>query len=188
MCRTVPISRVAGSIRPPELQALGERLAESRRQQGISQEELAERLRLGTDQLDALEQGDLSRLPEPVFVIAQAKRVAGALGINIDAQISALNRSGVMQPPQRGATPIPPPWAPATRDPVDAAAAAGPPGSEPAERPQRQRAWLPVATAAVLIFSVSGVLLFTRQGGGIPADRRLSPPAAAPAPPPAPRP
>lgn len=183
----MPISRVTSSVRSPELLALGERLADSRRHQGISQEELAERLRLGTDQLDALEQGDLSRLPEPVFVIAQAKRVASALGVNIDAQISALRRSGLMTP-QRRSAPIPPPWVQVRPRPQDEAASAAQDAPEPDPAPAREMAWLPAATAAVLILSVSAVLLFTQRGGDTPGERRLSPPVAAPARPPAPRP
>ena len=88
----------ASSDTLPELLALGQKLREARSRRGLSQEELAERLHLGTDQLDALEQGDRLRLPEPVFVIAQAKRVAGSLGITIDEQIAALRRSGLMEP------------------------------------------------------------------------------------------
>jgi len=72
---------------------LGDKLAAARRDQGLSKEALATRLRLGTSQLDALEAGDASRLPEGVFVIAQARRVAASLGINVDAELAALRAS-----------------------------------------------------------------------------------------------
>lgn len=57
---------------------------------------------MGSEQLGALERGDRSRLPEAVFVIAQARRVASALDLNIDALIAPL-RSGpsVQRTPER---------------------------------------------------------------------------------------
>ncbi len=78
----------AGSAGP--LVQLGQRIATARQAQGLSIETLANRLRLGTDQLEALEHADLSRLPEPVFVIAQARRVAASLGLDVDADLAAL--------------------------------------------------------------------------------------------------
>ena len=54
---------------------------------------MAARLHMGVEQLRALEAGDGQALPEPVFVVAQARRVAASLGLNIDADIAAL-RSG----------------------------------------------------------------------------------------------
>ncbi|MBD2548898.1 helix-turn-helix domain-containing protein [Microcystis elabens FACHB-917] len=80
----------------PELVQLGERLATARRDQGLSLEDLAGRLRLGSEQLMALENGDHRHLPEAVFVVAQAKRVAGALGIDVSEQISDLHNSRLM--------------------------------------------------------------------------------------------
>ncbi len=89
----------------PELVELGERLASARRDQGLSLEDLADRLRLGSEQLLALETGDHRHLPEAVFVVAQAKRVAGALGIDVSQQISDLQTSRLMRvgrkPPAR---------------------------------------------------------------------------------------
>ncbi len=87
----------------PELVQLGERLGKARRDQGLSLEELADRLRLGTEQLVALEAGDHTHLPEAVFVVAQAKRVAGALGIDVSQQISDLQESRLMRVKRRPA-------------------------------------------------------------------------------------
>ncbi len=80
----------------PQLVQLGEKLGQARRLQGLSLEELADRLRLGSEQLTALEAGDHTHLPETVFVVAQAKRVAGALGIDVSQQISELQGSRLM--------------------------------------------------------------------------------------------
>lgn len=80
----------------PELQKLGSTLAAARHQRGIDLELLAERLRIGASQLRALETGDHTHLPEGVFVIALARRVASALDLNIDEAVQALRGSRLM--------------------------------------------------------------------------------------------
>jgi cytoskeleton protein RodZ len=87
----------------PELQRLGLRLAQARQAQGISLDDQAERLHMGTEQLRALEEGNRAELPEAVFVVAQARRVAASLGLNIDEDIAALrgNQAFQARPPQR---------------------------------------------------------------------------------------
>ena len=77
----------------PELEALGRSLREARKAKGLSVEALADRLKMGIEQLQALEEGNRERLREPVFVIAQARRVAGALGVTLDDPIEALRRN-----------------------------------------------------------------------------------------------
>ena len=84
----------------PELQKLGTTLAAARHQSGIDLEMLAERLRIGASQLRALETGDHTHLPEGVFVIALARRVASALDVNIDESVKALRGSRLMLRPQ----------------------------------------------------------------------------------------
>ncbi|MFM7393300.1 MAG: helix-turn-helix domain-containing protein [Cyanobium sp.] len=161
----------ASSDTLPELLALGQKLREARSRRGLSQEELAERLHLGTDQLDALEQGDRLRLPEPVFVIAQAKRVAGSLGITIDEQVAALRSSGLMEPVRR---PAPLLVAPEPLTPVQGPPRLAPPVSA-------MPGWLPAAAAAVVALGlVTALLLSKRQA---PSGAAISPPPAADAPP-----
>jgi cytoskeletal protein RodZ len=80
------------------LQALGQALRQGREGQGLAIAELAQRLNMGQEQLQALEDGDADRLPEPVFVIAQARRVANTLDINVDAPLQTLRESGGFQP------------------------------------------------------------------------------------------
>lgn len=109
------------------LSALGQRLRQAREARGLSAEDLADRLRLGVEQLEALESADRERLPEPVFVIAQARRVATALQLDISAELEALRASGELQPRERpGVLRLPRPVraapAPAAA-PADAAAA-----------------------------------------------------------------
>ena len=108
----------------PELVQLGERLATARRDQGLSLEDLADRLRLGSEQLMALENGDHRHLPEAVFVVAQAKRVAGALGIDVSEQISDLHNSRLMR---LGRTPVARPLPRKVRTPPAPARRGAPP-------------------------------------------------------------
>lgn len=77
----------------PELEALARVLISGREAHGLSVIALAQRLHMGVEQLKALESADQQHLPEPVFVIAQARRVADALGVEISAQIDALRGS-----------------------------------------------------------------------------------------------
>jgi cytoskeletal protein RodZ len=77
---------------PPELRDVAALLRQARTAQGISQVDLAQRLHMGLQQLEALEQADRAALPEPVFVIAQARRVADALGLEINDSIDRLRR------------------------------------------------------------------------------------------------
>lgn len=83
------------------LAALGRRLRRAREARGLSPTTLADRLRLGVEQLEALESADRERLPEPVFVIAQARRVAAALRLDITPELQALRLSGELQPRRR---------------------------------------------------------------------------------------
>jgi cytoskeletal protein RodZ len=89
----------------PDLQRLGTCLHQARLREGISLEDLAQRLHMGREQLQSLEQADATGLPEPVFVIAQARRVASALGVNIDSEIQALRRSHAEAVTQPAVTP-----------------------------------------------------------------------------------
>ncbi|QPN69391.1 helix-turn-helix domain-containing protein [Synechococcus sp. CBW1108] len=91
------------------LSALGEALRHGREAQGLSIAELAGRLNMGLEQLQALEAGDASRLPEAVFVIAQARRVASNLAIDISGPLQMLRASGPFQPQAASAqTPLAP--------------------------------------------------------------------------------
>jgi cytoskeletal protein RodZ len=74
--------------------ALAAAIAQARLTAGLSVAALAKRLNMGVEQLEALESGDLDRLPEQVFVIAQARRIAQNLGVTIDGEIQALRQSG----------------------------------------------------------------------------------------------
>ena len=123
------------------LSALGEALRQGREAQGLSIAELAGRLNMGLEQLQALEAGDTSRLPEAVFVIAQARRVASNLAIDISGPLQMLRASGPFQP--------------------QAARVQTPPAPGPAGRSPRPQILGPLALAAAILAGVAtgGVLL-----------------------------
>ena len=77
----------------PELLELGTALQSARQAQGLTLPELAAKLNMGLEQLEALESGERERLPEPVFVVAQARRVSGALKLDLNPLIEALGRN-----------------------------------------------------------------------------------------------
>ena len=79
------------------LRCLGQTLRQGREVQGLELAVLAARLNMGVEQLQALEQANACRLPEPVFVIAQARRIASSLAINIDGPLQTLRDSGQFQ-------------------------------------------------------------------------------------------
>ena len=79
------------------LRCLGQALRQGREGQGLELAVLAARLNMGAEQIQALEEADASRLPEPVFVIAQARRIASSLAINIDGPLQTLRASGQFQ-------------------------------------------------------------------------------------------
>ena len=51
-------------------ETVGQAIRLGREARSISRDDLANRLRMGCEQLEALENGELQRLPEPVFVKA----------------------------------------------------------------------------------------------------------------------
>ena len=79
------------------LVAVGRRLRQAREAQGLDTTVLAARLRIGVEQLESLESANRERLPEPVFVIAQARRVAAALHLDITPELQALRMSGELE-------------------------------------------------------------------------------------------
>lgn len=90
----------------PELLRLGEQLAQAREKAGLSPEALAGRLRVEPRLLRALEQGDHGQLPEGVFIVALARRMAGSLNANVDEAIASVRGSRLMQHRPPGRTPL----------------------------------------------------------------------------------
>ena len=101
MSKSANIAFVVSDSPNPEtlsaLRCLGKTLRQGREVQGLELAVLAARLNMGVEQLQALEQANACRLPEPVFVIAQARRIASSLAINIDGPLQTLRDSGQFQ-------------------------------------------------------------------------------------------
>ena len=69
---------------------VGQQLSERRLAKGLSQEQLADRMHLGIEQLAALESGDRDKLPEPVFIKAMVRRLSNHLELDADALVASL--------------------------------------------------------------------------------------------------
>lgn len=65
-----------------KLEELGSRLRQFRTEQSIPLEEVAARTRIQARLLNAIEEGKLDQLPEPVYIKGFIKRFAEALGLN----------------------------------------------------------------------------------------------------------
>ena len=88
----------SGGIAPDSLAEVGRCIQERREALGLSAEQLAGTLHLGVEQLRSLELGDLQRLPEPVFIKAMVRRIAGHLKLDADALAKQL---GTISTPKR---------------------------------------------------------------------------------------
>ena len=101
MSKSAELAVVVSDSPNPEalsaLRCLGQTLRQGREVQGLELAVLAARLNMGVEQLQALEEADACRLPEAVFVIAQARRIASSLAINIDGPLQTLRDSGQFQ-------------------------------------------------------------------------------------------
>jgi cytoskeleton protein RodZ len=134
---------------PTPLQGLGAALRDARQARGLDRAALAAQLHMGAEQLQALEEGDSSRLPEPVFVIAQARRVALALGVEIDERIAPLKQASL------GLKPAPAPLGANTAAP----------------RGSGRRPWLGAAGAAAVLLVGGAGLWGWSQFGRRPLNR-----------------
>ena len=88
----------SGGTAPGGLVDVGRTIQERREALGLSAEQLAGTLHLGVEQLRSLELGDLQGLPEPVFIKAMVRRIAGHLRLDADA---LANQLGSISTPTR---------------------------------------------------------------------------------------
>ena len=79
-------SEVSGSVKT--LQEIGRFIREAREEKGFSIEDLAGSLRIGQEQLVALENGEEDLLPEKVFIKAMIRRVSERLQLDLGALIN----------------------------------------------------------------------------------------------------
>jgi cytoskeletal protein RodZ len=73
------------------LQKVGEFLTEARQARSLSIEDLSSSLRIGKEQLIALEEGDEKSLPEKVFIRAMVRRIAEKLNLDTSFILEELN-------------------------------------------------------------------------------------------------
>ena len=87
MSESQPVPSAADSRNP------GAALMQARERQGLSRAQLAERLRMRADQIEALECNHQERWPEDVFTIAQVRRLADALDVEVEPLLAAFRLS-----------------------------------------------------------------------------------------------
>ena len=73
------------------LQKVGEFLREARQGRNLTLEDLSSSLRIGKEQLIALESGDENSLPEKVFIRAMVRRIAEKLNLDTSFIFEELN-------------------------------------------------------------------------------------------------
>ncbi len=78
---------------PHEPESVGELLRAARESAGFSIGEIANRLRMGTKQIDAIERADYSALPQGIFLRGFIRNYAKVVGINIDEALATLERT-----------------------------------------------------------------------------------------------
>ncbi len=89
-------SYIANKKKP--LQKVGEFLREARQARNLSIEDLSSSLRIGTEQLIALEEGDENSLPERVFIRAMVRRIAEKLNLDTSFIFEELNEKVSNEP------------------------------------------------------------------------------------------
>ena len=92
------------TTQPSGIDAVGAAIRQGRESRSISRDALAQRLHMGCEQLEALEEGDRHRLPEPVFIKAMVRRLASHLELDADALVAQLGPVS-SRPPTANTTP-----------------------------------------------------------------------------------
>ena len=80
------------------LQKVGEFLREARQGRNLSLEDLSSSLRIGKEQLIALEEGDENSLPEKVFIRAMVRRIAEKMNLDTTFILEELNEKNKNEP------------------------------------------------------------------------------------------
>ncbi|WP_269616688.1 helix-turn-helix domain-containing protein [Prochlorococcus marinus] len=80
------------------LRTVGEFLREARQSRNLSVEDLSSSLRIGKEQLIAIESGDEGALPEKVFIRAMVRRIAEKLNLDTSFILEELNEKKNNEP------------------------------------------------------------------------------------------
>ena len=86
------------AAKKPALQKVGEFLKEARQGRNLTVEDLSSSLRIGKEQIIALESGDESSLPEKVFIRAMVRRIAEKLNLDTSFILEELNEKKNNEP------------------------------------------------------------------------------------------
>jgi len=154
------------------LAELGRRLRESREKRGWSLQQASERTRITAKNLSALESGDLSKFPAPVYIRGFVRSYAAALGLDEEEQLKWLDAAGFTAPSAA----------------VPGGGAAGPAAERPADSPPGEPVRVPWAKLAppprTLVAGGAAIVAVVLAVIGIRAvSRWLSPPGGRPVPP-----
>jgi cytoskeletal protein RodZ len=168
-----PTSSRDAAVPIPELVALGQRITAARRSRGLDLHDLAERLCIGHEQLQALENADTSRLPELVFVIAQVRRVAASLDVDAEEAVSALRASA----PARSAAATPNPSRPKHSERAQRGAPSHKPGA--GATAGTRRGW-PLLAGSFLVLTTAAVGLGVLWQRGVSSPSGSGQPSSAP--------
>ena len=82
--------------------SVGQVLREARSSKGLTPDQLADHLHIGVEQLLALETGQASNLPEPVFIKAMVRRIASHLQLDADPLVAQLAPPATPAPASSG--------------------------------------------------------------------------------------
>jgi len=174
-----PLSDGGGNDPIPELTRLGDLLTKAREGADLSREALAERLRIEPRLLKALEEGDHGQLPEGVFVVAMARRIAGSLHADLDEAIADVRHSRLMSP--RPTAPTVSSKDPGPSGLAQAAPSPAPRRPRPASAPRASKPWLwPLAALLATIAGAAGWLALSQRTPGPSAATAPSPSPAVP--------
>ena len=80
------------------LKTVGEFIREARQGRNLSLEDLSSSIRIGKEQLIALETGDESALPEKVFIRAMVRRISEKLNLDTSFILEKLNEKKINEP------------------------------------------------------------------------------------------
>lgn len=170
------------------LQNLGAALRTARTERGLSLPDVAARLHLRAEQLEALEAADAANLPEPVYVIAQAQRVGGFLGLDTGPLLAPLRTAGAARPRSAPWTqPLvtgPPAWTSTERFRALLQRAPGSPQHSRQRRRSGRFPTIPLIQGALLLAALAGgaLLLLRENPGTAPVAAPASEPLPARAP------
>ena len=91
--------RHAGMEKPDAGQSPGTRLQAAREAQGLSREDVAQRIHLSEAQISDLEEDRFDRFPAPIFVSGYLRKYAVLLGLPPEPLVQAYEGRGVEPPP-----------------------------------------------------------------------------------------